>query len=35
MARMVVIYRPPKNPESFDKHYFDVHMCHWLRSSLA
>lgn len=26
MARMVVIYRTPKNAEAFDRHYFDVHI---------
>lgn len=26
MARMVVIYRKPKDPASFDKHYFEVHV---------
>lgn len=26
VARMVVIYRTPKNPEAFDKHYFNVHI---------
>lgn len=26
MARMVVVYRTPKNPEAFDKHYFNVHI---------
>jgi uncharacterized protein (TIGR02118 family) len=26
MARMVVIYRTPKNVEAFDRHYFDVHI---------
>lgn len=26
MARMVVIYRTPKDPAAFDKHYFDVHV---------
>lgn len=26
MARMVVIYRTPKDPEAFDKHYFGVHV---------
>ena len=26
MARMVVIYRTPKDPEAFDTHYFDVHV---------
>ncbi|MGB6489469.1 MAG: EthD family reductase [Steroidobacteraceae bacterium] len=26
MARMVVIYRTPKNVETFDRHYFDVHI---------
>lgn len=26
MARMVVIYKTPKNPEAFDKHYFDIHV---------
>ena len=26
MARMVVIYRTPKDPEAFDAHYFTVHV---------
>jgi uncharacterized protein (TIGR02118 family) len=26
MARMLVIYRTPKDPAAFDKHYFDVHV---------
>ena len=26
MARMVVIYKQPKNPEEFNKHYYDVHI---------
>lgn len=26
MARMVVIYRKPKDPEAFDKHYYEVHV---------
>ena len=26
MARMVVIYRTPKDPEAFDAHYFNVHV---------
>jgi uncharacterized protein (TIGR02118 family) len=26
MARMVVIYRTPKNVESFDRHYFEIHV---------
>ncbi|MEO5558276.1 MAG: EthD family reductase [Dokdonella sp.] len=26
MARMVVIYRTPKNVEAFNRHYFDVHI---------
>lgn len=25
-ARMVVIYRPPKDATAFDKHYFDIHV---------
>lgn len=25
-GRMVVIYRTPKDPAAFDKHYFDVHI---------
>jgi uncharacterized protein (TIGR02118 family) len=25
MARMVVIYRTPKNVEAFDRHYFEIH----------
>lgn len=26
MARMVVIYKQPKDPAAFDRHYFDVHI---------
>jgi uncharacterized protein (TIGR02118 family) len=26
MARMVVIYRTPKDPSAFDEHYFSVHI---------
>jgi uncharacterized protein (TIGR02118 family) len=26
MARMVVIYRTPKNAEAFDRHYFRTHI---------
>ncbi|HEV2680368.1 MAG TPA: EthD family reductase [Rhodanobacter sp.] len=26
MARMLVIYKTPKDPEAFDKHYFDIHI---------
>ena len=26
MARMVVIYRTPKDPKAFKDHYFDVHV---------
>lgn len=26
MARMVVIYRTPKDPAAFDAHYFEVHI---------
>jgi uncharacterized protein (TIGR02118 family) len=26
MARMVVIYRTPKNVEEFDRHYFKIHV---------
>ncbi|MDB4908031.1 MAG: Ethyl tert-butyl ether degradation EthD [Gemmatimonadetes bacterium] len=26
MARMVVIYRTPKDPEAFDAHYYEVHV---------
>jgi uncharacterized protein (TIGR02118 family) len=26
MARMLVIYKTPKDPAAFDKHYFDVHI---------
>lgn len=26
MARMLVIYRTPANPEAFDQHYFNVHI---------
>ncbi|HJQ21911.1 MAG TPA: EthD family reductase [Gemmatimonadaceae bacterium] len=26
MARMVVIYRTPKDPQAFDTHYRDVHI---------
>jgi uncharacterized protein (TIGR02118 family) len=25
MARMIVIYRTPKNVEAFDRHYFEIH----------
>jgi uncharacterized protein (TIGR02118 family) len=26
MARMVVVYKNPRDPEAFDKHYFEVHV---------
>jgi uncharacterized protein (TIGR02118 family) len=26
MARMVVIYRTPKDIEAFDRHYFEIHV---------
>jgi len=26
MARMVVVYRTPKDPQAFDRHYFEVHV---------
>ncbi len=26
MARMLVIYRMPKDPDAFDKHYIEVHL---------
>jgi uncharacterized protein (TIGR02118 family) len=26
MARMVAIYRTPKNVEAFDRHYFEIHV---------
>jgi uncharacterized protein (TIGR02118 family) len=26
MARMVVIYRTPADPQAFDEHYFNVHV---------
>lgn len=26
MARMMVIYRTPKDPAAFDRHYFEVHV---------
>lgn len=26
MARMVVIYRKPQDPQAFDQHYFGVHV---------
>ena len=26
MARMVVIYRTPQNVETFDRHYFEIHV---------
>jgi len=26
MARMVVIYNPPKDPAAFDKHYVEIHV---------
>jgi hypothetical protein len=25
MAQMIVIYKLPKNPAGFDRHYFEVH----------
>ena len=26
MARMIAIYKTPKDPEAFDRHYFEVHI---------
>lgn len=26
LARMMVIYRTPKNIDAFDRHYFDIHV---------
>jgi uncharacterized protein (TIGR02118 family) len=26
MARMVVIYKTPRDPKAFDQHYFSVHV---------
>ena len=26
MAQMIVIYKMPRNPAAFDRHYFDVHV---------
>ena len=26
MAKMVVIYRTPKDPAAFDRHYFEIHV---------
>jgi uncharacterized protein (TIGR02118 family) len=26
MAQMIVIYKTPKNPAAFDRHYFEVHI---------
>jgi uncharacterized protein (TIGR02118 family) len=26
MAQMIVIYKMPKNPAGFDRHYFEVHV---------
>ena len=26
MAQMIVIYKMPKNPGAFDRHYFEVHV---------
>ena len=26
MAKMIVVYQKPQNPEAFDKHYFDIHV---------
>ncbi len=26
MAQMIVIYKTPKNPPAFDRHYFEVHV---------
>ena len=26
MARMVVVYKTPEDPQAFDKHYFEVHI---------
>lgn len=26
MARMVVVYKQPKDPKAFDKHYYETHL---------
>jgi uncharacterized protein (TIGR02118 family) len=26
MARMIVIYKTPKNTEAFDRHYYEIHI---------
>lgn len=26
MGRMLVVYSTPKNPDAFNKHYFDIHI---------
>jgi uncharacterized protein (TIGR02118 family) len=26
MARMVIVYRTPKDVDAFDRHYFDIHI---------
>jgi len=26
LAKMIVVYQQPRDPEAFDKHYFDVHV---------
>jgi uncharacterized protein (TIGR02118 family) len=26
MARMLVVYRTPSDPEAFDRHYFEIHV---------
>jgi len=26
MAKMLVVYKNPLNPEAFDRHYFEIHM---------
>lgn len=26
MARMIVIYKEPRDPQAFDRHYFEVHI---------
>lgn len=26
MAQMIVVYKPPKDPAAFERHYFEVHV---------
>lgn len=26
MAQMMVVYKPPKDPTAFERHYFEVHV---------